>query len=146
VCSERFGHVNAQCSTEVVICFDPLYAKFHKKPGFFKSPMAINIVWFLDVQCIYMSLIAAGMASGIHLIASIIAAIRIGRWEAIIFSFICLIYTFVSCFIYTIILALTVIYTYQFTETNPEQFVIFWGLGFGLLYVILKIISSKYIK
>jgi hypothetical protein len=108
--------------------------------------MALNIVWFLDIQSLYMSLIAAGMASGIHLISSIIAAIRIGRWQAIWFVIFLAIYTFVSCFFYTIILALTVMYTYQYIEAKTDDVLVFWGLGFGALYVLLKVVSAKYIK
>jgi hypothetical protein len=108
--------------------------------------MAVDIVWFLDVQCIYISLIAAGTASLIHLIASAVAAIRIGRSQAIILVVILPIYTFISCFFYTIVLALTVIYTYRYTETNPKDVIPYWGLGFGTLYVLLKVISAKYIK
>jgi hypothetical protein len=108
--------------------------------------MAFNIVWFLDIQCIYMSLIAAGLASGIHLIAALVAAIRIGRWQAFLFILILPIYTFFSCVFYTVILAITVMFTYQYTGNILDAVIVYWGLGFGALYVLLKMVSAKYIK
>jgi cation transporter-like permease len=99
--------------------------------------MALTIVWFLDVTYLYISLVAAITASVIHLIAAIIASIRIGRCEAIWIVVFLPIHTFISCVFYTIILALTVSYTYQYTGANPDDVVVYWGLGFGGLYVLL---------
>ena len=108
--------------------------------------MALDMVWFLDLNWVYMSLIAAGFAAGIHLISAIIAAIRIGRLATIIFVIAIPIYTFVSCFFYTIILAISVGYTHYYTKTSADDVFVYWGLGFGAFYVILKVIIAGYLK
>ena len=110
------------------------------------AKMAIEMVWFLDLNWVYMSLIAAGFAAGIHLISAIIAAARIGRFSTIIFIIAAPIYTFVSCFFYTIILAISVGYTYYFTKTSADSVYVYWGLGFGAFYVILKVVIAGYLK
>lgn len=108
--------------------------------------MAIEMVWFLDLTWVYMSLIAAGVAAGIHLISAIITAARIGRVSTIIFVIAVPIYTFVSCFFYTIILAISVGYTYYFTKASADSVYVYWGLGFGVFYVLLKVIIAGYLK
>jgi hypothetical protein len=108
--------------------------------------MALKDLWFLDLNCLYVSLVAAGTASVIHLIAAIIASLRIGRCQAIWFVIFLPIHTFISCVFYTIILALTVSYTYRYTGTTPEDVILYWGLSFGALYVLLKVVSAGYIK
>ena len=108
--------------------------------------MAIDIVWFLDVKWIHMSLIAAGFAAGIHFIASIIAAARIRRSAAILFVVLVPIYTFISCLFYVIILAISVGYTYRFINADPQGVIVYWGLGFGALYIVIKVIVAGYLK
>ena len=108
--------------------------------------MALDVVWFLDVKWIYMSLIAAGFAAGIHLIASIVAAARIGRSAAVLFVIFVPIYTFISCLFYVIILAISVGYTYRFINVDPHDVIVYWGLGFGALYIIIKVIVAGYLK
>ena len=108
--------------------------------------MAIEIVWFLDKTWVFMSLIAAGTAAFIHLIASTVAAIRIRRIETIYLVIILTIYTFISCFFYTIILAISVGYTYFFTQASAENVYWYWGLGFGVFYIFLKVIVAGYLK
>ena len=105
-----------------------------------------NIVWFLDLDWIYMSLIAAGVAAGVHMIASIVAALRIGRCEAFVLVVLAPIYTFVSCTFYTIILAISVGYTYLVMDKDPSPHLLWWGLGFGGFYLLIKVIVSGYMK
>ena len=103
-------------------------------------------VWFLDVNWVYMSLIAAAVAAVIHLVASIVAVVRIGRFKAIILVIISPIYSFISCFFYTIILAISVGFTYFYLDSSSEDVYQYWGLGFGIVYVILKIVITGYLK
>jgi hypothetical protein len=93
-----------------------------------------------------MSLMAAGIASGIHLLSCVIASIRIGRIESLWFVVFLPIYTFVSCLFYTIILAISVGYTYQLTGTRPDNVLVYWGIAFGVLYVVLKFVVAGYVK
>jgi hypothetical protein len=105
------------------------------------------VLWFLDVNWVMMSLTAAQFAAVIHIFTCAAAAIRIGRCEAIWIVVAVPIYTFLSCLLYTLILSISVSYTYQYVGAVPSGPVItYWGLGFGSLYVVLKIISAGYIK
>lgn len=108
--------------------------------------MGLNIVWFLDINWLIMALVAAGFAAMVNLIASIVAAVRIGRAGAMIFVVALPIYTFVSCLFYTIILAISVSYTYQYNKSEPENAIYYWGIGFGVLYILLKAVISGYLK
>jgi hypothetical protein len=108
--------------------------------------MAISVVWFLDINCVYMSLIAAAFATGIHSIAAVVAVVRIGRLEGIPLILFVAVYTFISCMFYTIILAISVSYTYLFAGLDLDEAYVLWGLGFGILYVIIKVITAGYLK
>lgn len=106
----------------------------------------MEIVWFLDKYWVYMSLIAAATASIIRLIASIIAGVRIGRFVSVIFIISLMIYTFISCFFYTIVLAISVGYTYVYSSSSAEKTYYIWGIGFGVFYVILKMVITGYLN
>lgn len=106
----------------------------------------MEIFWFLDRYWIYMSLIAAATASIIHLIASVVASMRVARAFSVIFVSIIVVYTFVSCFFYTIILAISVGYTYAYSSSSADDTYYIWGIGFGVFYVILKMVITGYLK
>ena len=105
-----------------------------------------NADWFYELNWVYMSLIAAGFAAGIHMIAAIVAALRIGRGAAFAFVLFAPIATFISCLFYVVILAISVGYTYQFVEEDLRDYNIHWGLGLGVFYLVIKIVVAGYIK
>lgn len=96
------------------------------------------IVWFLDRVWIYMALVAAALAASVHLICAIVTAVRVGRSEGIAYVIFAPIYTFVSCLFYVIVLAISAGYTYAFLDANPEFQYTYWSIGFGILYILLK--------
>ena len=102
--------------------------------------------WFLDKKWLYMALYSAGIASGIHLIAMIVAYCRVKRNGYCLFILVFTIYTFISALFYTVILAISVSFTYQYIRYDPSDVVIYWGIGFGVLYVIIKVVITGWLK
>jgi len=111
------------------------------------SNMFSELLTLFNRNWFTMPLISSGVASLIHLLAMVIATIRIGRWSAIVFCIVFPLYTFISAFFYTILLSFSVILTYSVSKnTLTDQDVFYWGLGLGVLYVILKAVISGILK
>jgi hypothetical protein len=103
-------------------------------------------VWFLEKNWVIMSLIAAGFAALIFLCSSVVAACRIHRKAALVLVLAIPIYAFVSCLVFALILSSSVHYAYEYSQVDPSGLIMYWGFGFGALYVILNIIGATVIK
>ena len=104
------------------------------------------VYWFLETKWMYMALYSAMIASIIHLISMLVAYFRVRRKGYCLFILIFTIYTFISAFFYTFVLAISVSFTYQYIKYDPSDIIIYWGIGFGILYIIIKVVTTGWLK
>jgi hypothetical protein len=108
--------------------------------------MAAARFWILDVTWWYVTLIAAGFAAIVHLVLYLIAAIRIGTWKSSLLAIGVALWTFFACGITTIILTVSVSYAYEYTDADPSNSEVEWGIGFGAFYIGLRLVSVLVVR